>query len=131
MSSIHDSFNLIKKIAAFRTSEDINSIEDDDIRQEVIEDDMQYIRDTLDRVIAEARALEAKHPYDYVDMSGAAIREHFEDWGQNDEVAGLTDEDLQEAGAWALDNPQLWEDIYAAWEYGIANVRSDKEKREQ
>jgi len=49
--------DFITKIAAFRTSAEIDSIEDDDIRQEVIWDDIAHVRDTLDRIIEQARQM--------------------------------------------------------------------------
>jgi len=128
MSSIHDGFDLIKKISLFRTSAEIDGVEDDGIRQELVEDDAQFIRNTLDRLITEARAIVAHHPFDYIDFSAPAIREHYFEHDKEAEIEGLSDQDLHDAGEWALDNGQLWDDIYAAWEYGIACVRSEKQK---
>lgn len=131
MSSIHDSFDFIKMVAVCNTSEDIDAIDDPDIRQEVHEEDMQGIRDALDRIINKARALQANHPYDYIDFSAAAIREHYEGYDQADEVAGLTDEDLQDAGEWSLNWDSLWDNVYDAWDYGIAQLRAQKEREEK
>jgi hypothetical protein len=102
MSSIHDSFEFIKRIAELETLDD--------------------------SLIAEAQKLVTDHPYDYVDFSGGAIREHYENWGENNEVTGLSDQDLQDAGEWALNWDLFWDSVYDAWEYGIAQIRSEKQK---
>lgn len=129
MSSINEHLALVRKIAALRTSEEIESVEDGDLRQELREEDMQNARDALDRVVAEARALVAEHPYDFIDMSGAAIREHFEEHEKPEMLEGMSDQDLQDAGEWALNSDSLWDSVYRSWEYGIAQVRYEKKNR--
>lgn len=131
MTSIHDHFDLIQKLAAYRTSEEIDAIEDDDLRQEVREQDVEGIRDTLDRIIFQARELNRNRAYDYVDMSGSAIREHYEETDQDGLIEGLSDRDLQDAGEWALNSGTLWDNMHDAWDYGIEMVRSEKQRGER
>lgn len=128
MSSIHDHFALVRKIAEWQTLEEAQALADDDAALEIKQEYKHALEDDMAGLILAARALVKDHPYDYVDFSGAAIREHFEEHERPDALEGMSDQDLQDAGEWALNSDSLWDSVYYAWEYGIDQVRSEKQK---
>ena len=67
-------------------------------------------------------------PFSVISFSGAAVDEHYREHEDKSHLAtGFTPEDFAAAGEWAYNSPAIWDSFYAALDYGVSQVRREKE----
>jgi len=92
----------------------------------IIELDDATAEAVLDGEKEAPRGTPADDPWRAVWFTGAAIREHYENADNPETIEGLTDADLAEVGEWAINSSFMWDSVYAAWDYGIEQVKAER-----
>ena len=64
-------------------------------------------------------------PYLAIWFTGEAVRQHFSEWDESDVIDGLTPEELDEAGEWALHGYE-WDGFDDLLRYGVEQVKAEK-----